>query len=375
MIFINKLKEISLNNVAIKRFYTYNYADLINKIPLFRQLYRESLSIYRFYDKKYFTTNDSDNKECGLNDLVSINDGSNDSNSKSLIINRDSTSSLTYSLIQDAFDAVANDYSKNLSNKEFNGDYNEFGLGCKTEFDGMTPAQKFYAKNKDKLLSNAKKIFLENFGKIDTICNLEEPVIRPPKNHVWEYGSVTTSEHREHIVLQKGQIPTINDIIKILEQEHFVDSVAINLDECNRRDIGLYAIISTGKTFSHCRRVGRLLYRIFVDLEIPFVSQVSYARSSRKDQWIIAHLGPLHVYLMTQELREFYKLEELWSPNTNITIDMIESDNEALDSGVSNNIELRESDCDMGNVNVNECKLVTESDIVYEKFKKDDDYG
>lgn len=78
---------------------------------------------------------------------------------------------------------------------------------------------------------------------------------------------------------------------------------------------------------------------------------------------------------MTQELREFYKLEELWSPNTNITIDMIESDNEALDSGVSNNIELRESDCDMGNVNVNECKLVTESDIVYEKFKKDDDYG
>ncbi len=89
----------------------------------------------------------------------------------------------------------------------------------------------------------------------------------------------------------------------------------MDLHECGRHDVGQYAILGTGITPHHCRRVCKLIAKTVYALEVPHV--MAYSWGSRKDEWTAAHLGPIHVHMFTPQAREDYKLEELWtSPET-----------------------------------------------------------
>ncbi|BAM41712.1 uncharacterized protein TOT_040000093 [Theileria orientalis strain Shintoku] len=224
----------------------------------------------------------------------------------------------------------------------------------------MTPGQCFFLENKDKLMETVKKRYHEEKNalknKVDggsegedvysLLLNYDfneesygsygsEYTQTRKKEHLWDYNSNTLSItryrtdsvikiFREPVELIKGVMPTIQQIVEILEQERLVDVSVMDMDKCERRDQGLYVIIATGATPEHCRlvstvdngesrRVGRMLYNVIIDLEIPFVSKISYCCRSRNDEWIVSHLGPLSVHLMTEEVRKRYSLEEFWS--------------------------------------------------------------
>ncbi|AFZ81683.1 hypothetical protein BEWA_011010 [Theileria equi strain WA] len=196
--------------------------------------------------------------------------------------------------------------------------------------DFLTPGQTFFAENREKLLETIrgnyynKKASLDSSGdnvdyRLPSMLNQDiyeeafgsyttDTVVKLPKNHLWDYSTTAVHRPKKTIELRKGQMPSIQQVIDILEQERLIDIISVDLNKCRRRDRGLYAIVATGYTRSHCRRVGRMLYRIIVDLEIPFVSKISYCCSSRDDDWIVAHLGPLCIHLMIEEDRNKYRL-------------------------------------------------------------------
>uniref|UniRef100_A0A3B0N146 Oligomerisation domain containing protein, putative n=1 Tax=Theileria annulata TaxID=5874 RepID=A0A3B0N146_THEAN len=206
----------------------------------------------------------------------------------------------------------------------------------KTTF--MTPGQAFFLENKEKLMETVKRRYYEEKNKAkyqekyddehdETFSSLLEYDFNeesfgsygdefiPPRNkqQLWDYNSTSVCLHKEPIELTKGVMPNINQIVDILQREQIFNVSVMDLDKYERRDQGLYVILGTGTTSAHCRRVGRMLYNIIIDLEIPFVSKVSYCFNSRNDEWIISHLGPLSVHLMIKETRDKYSLDEVWS--------------------------------------------------------------
>ena len=80
--------------------------------------------------------------------------------------------------------------------------------------------------------------------------------------------------------------------------------------ECDRRDLGMYAILATGVTSRHCRRLGQIMARATQACEAPFVEAFCYG--TRDDEWVVAQCGPIKVHLFTRETREQYKLELLY---------------------------------------------------------------
>ncbi|GFE53522.1 oligomerization domain, putative [Babesia ovis] len=188
----------------------------------------------------------------------------------------------------------------------------------------LTPGQAFYLENRDILLDRLRRRYFEETTgsssapsdtEIESLLPLlmeEEkfgsydpnPVVSPGKHHLWDYDTTNVSSTRRTIHLSKGQMPTLQQIVDILEQERIMNVSVVDMDSCNRRDQAMYCIVGTGTTRAHCRRVGRLIYRAIVDLEVPFVSETSYCCHSRSDEWIVARLGPLCVHLMVKEVRQ-----------------------------------------------------------------------
>eukprot|EP00371_Babesia_bovis_P003411 XP_001612058.1 hypothetical protein [Babesia bovis T2Bo] len=184
---------------------------------------------------------------------------------------------------------------------------------CSIENESLTPGQLFYLENRDKLLENLRRRYFEESGveapsdgEIESILPLlmeEEKygsydhasVVSPGKHHLWDYDTGAVSSRKS-----------------VTQSERIMHVSVVDMDSCNRRDQGMYCIVGTGATRSHCRRVGRLLYRVIVDLEIPFVSDTSYCCHSRSDEWIVARLGPLCVHLMVKEVREKQSIEDIW---------------------------------------------------------------
>ncbi|CAA9987097.1 conserved Plasmodium protein, unknown function [Plasmodium knowlesi strain H] len=207
-------------------------------------------------------------------------------------------------------------------------------------YEGLTPAQRFYEENKEKLIAESMKQYNERRVKLDGGSNshvgghttqgeeLEEdyyhtqvtdPIVRPRENYLFDYeddeekaNDDEDSEGDDSVELEKGVMPTIEQIVFILKHEKVKNIKVIDLDKCGRRDIGMFLILCTGETPKHNKRVGKLISRIFVDLEIPYISKVAYCYCNKFDDWIIAHCGPLKVHVVTKELRELYDLESLF---------------------------------------------------------------
>uniref|UniRef100_A0A0G4I4R9 Ribosomal silencing factor RsfS n=1 Tax=Chromera velia CCMP2878 TaxID=1169474 RepID=A0A0G4I4R9_9ALVE len=185
------------------------------------------------------------------------------------------------------------------------------------EDDGLTPAQKFYKENKNVLLQRAMKYYSEKYSERsaeEEVCEewsrTREPVVRPSRDHLWDFGNVNREVPRETVQLQKGKVPSVDQVLRILEQERAMDVVVVNLEDCGRRDLGRYAVVATGQTPKHCKRLGRMMKRIFTETEIPHLDPRCYGSDAQ--EWHIAHCGPLLVHLLTSRARQAYNLEELW---------------------------------------------------------------
>eukprot|EP00921_Rhytidocystis_pertsovi_P007616 GHVQ01012639.1.p1 GENE.GHVQ01012639.1~~GHVQ01012639.1.p1 ORF type:complete len:561 (+),score=75.36 GHVQ01012639.1:254-1936(+) len=210
----------------------------------------------------------------------------------------------------------------------------------------LTPAQRFFKDNKDKLMSRAQQYYREKNAFIrkeakngdelsydddgdgdadsrrdeedsfdaqnDWTSFYRDPVVRPPKRHLWEIGNLREHVPKKEIELEKGVLPTIQQFIELLEQESVTDVRTVDLEECGRRDVGVYSVIGTGLTPAHCKRVGKLICKLVIQLEIPYVSASSYCWGGKTDEWIIAHCGPVKINIMVPSSRQSYKLEELY---------------------------------------------------------------
>ncbi|KAK2196326.1 Nucleotidyltransferase superfamily [Babesia duncani] len=188
-----------------------------------------------------------------------------------------------------------------------------------------SPGQEFFMEHKEALLEHARRRFYlktGSHGTDDTVhADLQDEafgsfgqefVIVPNKGHLWDYMSDSLARPTQRIELHHGQMPTIEQIVTILEQQRMRDIETIDFNLVNRRDQGLYCILATGTTNAHCRRVGRLLYRTLADLNVPFISKACYCYNRRSCEWIIARLGPLVVHLVTDQVKSRYSLQDFW---------------------------------------------------------------
>ncbi|GAB65416.1 hypothetical protein PCYB_061480 [Plasmodium cynomolgi strain B] len=204
-----------------------------------------------------------------------------------------------------------------------------------------TGEERFYEENKEKLIAESMKQYNERRMKLDGGNNphfggqsnqgkeaeedyyhtqVTDPIVRQKENYLFDHeddegesnGDEGSSEADDSVELEKGVMPTIEQIVFILKHEKVKNIKVIDLDKCGRRDIGMFLILCTGETPRHNKRVGKLISRVFVDLEIPFISKVAYCYCNKFDDWIIAHCGPLKVHVVTKELRDVYDLENLF---------------------------------------------------------------
>mmetsp|Transcript_34479 Transcript_34479/g.89868 ORF Transcript_34479/g.89868 Transcript_34479/m.89868 type:complete len:164 (+) Transcript_34479:818-1309(+) len=99
-----------------------------------------------------------------------------------------------------------------------------------------------------------------------------------------------------------------------------MDLRVVDLEACGRRDLGTFAIVGTGQTTHHCRRLGDLVARTLKDLKIPALD--AFCWGTKNDEWVLARCGPYAVHLFTQSAREEYQLEALWTrPHDHLTLE------------------------------------------------------
>ncbi len=97
------------------------------------------------------------------------------------------------------------------------------------------------------------------------------------------------------------------EIAKILEDHRAKDVVALDLKEQSTWTD--YFLIATVSSVAHLKGLVREIRDYMADADIPMYHK---HRTLGDDGWEWVDGGNFIVHLMTEELREFYKLEELW---------------------------------------------------------------
>eukprot|EP00928_Gymnodinium_smaydae_P035031 TRINITY_DN24716_c0_g1_i1.p1 TRINITY_DN24716_c0_g1~~TRINITY_DN24716_c0_g1_i1.p1 ORF type:complete len:584 (-),score=88.39 TRINITY_DN24716_c0_g1_i1:125-1876(-) len=198
-------------------------------------------------------------------------------------------------------------------------------LGSEEE---LTPAQLFYLENRDSLVQRAQEYYLkkheEQSRDADDIEDewryYHDPVVRPAKGHLWavdaDDGPGLEQGYLEIIQeWPQGRLPSVDMLADLLRAERAQDVVVIDLHACGRHDIGTHAIIATGITTQHCRRLGEIVSKATQSCNPPHVE--AFCFGTRNDEWVVAHCGPMKVHLFTRESREQYQLELLWEQPEN----------------------------------------------------------
>lgn len=114
-----------------------------------------------------------------------------------------------------------------------------YSLHQYTDDECLTPGQAFYLENKDKIFENIRKRYYEETkgaenveltdSEIESLLPLlmeEEkfgsydpnPVVPPSKHHLWDYNTNDIYIPKKAIHLHKGQMPTLQEVVDILEQ-------------------------------------------------------------------------------------------------------------------------------------------------------------
>ena len=190
--------------------------------------------------------------------------------------------------------------------------------------ESLTPAQRFYLENKQLLLKRAAEYSVgratDEFEKAtqdmqDEWAFYRDPVVRPIRGHLWDDASVHSNENvsDESGEWTLGKFPEIDEIVHLLYREKVCDIATIDLDMCNRRDIGEWAIIGTVQTAVHGSRVGNLARRSINKLNLEHMK--CFINSIPGQEWVVVRLGSVIVHLMTQHDRNKYNLEDMYISN------------------------------------------------------------
>lgn len=188
--------------------------------------------------------------------------------------------------------------------------------------ESLTPAQRFYLENRQLLLKRAvdysvQKARDESERAIqemeDEWAFYRDPVVRPRRGHLWDVASENSedNERENPVEFERGRFPEIDGIVHLLQNEKVDNIKTLDLELCNRRDIGEWAIVGTVQSAEHGIRVGNLARRSINRLDLEHVR--CFINSIPGQEWVVARLGPVIVHLMTPNDRDKYKLEEMYA--------------------------------------------------------------
>lgn len=209
----------------------------------------------------------------------------------------------------------------------------------------MTPAQVFYMENRGRLVARAQEYYLEKQRELKAIKEqgsdmdvedewryYRDPVVRPPRGHLWSTGEEVGqtedlgTEHGSELDWRKfvsewpqGELPTVEMLAELLRSEQARDVEIIDLGACERRDLGTHAIIATGVTAQHCRRLGEIAAKACEERMVRHIEAFCYG--TRRDEWIVANCGPIKVHIFTRDTREEYDLKLLWEQPENFFVE------------------------------------------------------
>ncbi|CRG99066.1 conserved Plasmodium protein, unknown function [Plasmodium relictum] len=269
-----------------------------------------------YYSSKQFNENEWINEKKTPNEKISTSkDIYNTKNCSKTILNED----IQPDKMEE--DKCINEnfyYLKEHNNKINENTKNE---NFKDKYEGLTPAQRFFEENKEKLIYESLKLYNEKKTKLNDNDNendhdyyncTTDPIVRPNENYLFDYENDENDDMNENLELEKGIMPTIEQVVCILKHEKVKNIKVIDLNKCGRRDIGMFLILCTGQTAKHNKKVGKLISKILIDLEIPYISNVVYCYCNKFDDWIISHCGPLKIHIVTKEIRDIYNIENLF---------------------------------------------------------------
>ena len=100
------------------------------------------------------------------------------------------------------------------------------------------------------------------------------------------------------------QIKVVENVIDDLKGENVV-----TINVMKQSDDMEAIIIATGKSIQHARGIANN-----VSIEAKRLNMMVLGTEGAEfSEWILVDLGEVIVHIMTEKIREFYKLEKLWS--------------------------------------------------------------
>ena len=100
------------------------------------------------------------------------------------------------------------------------------------------------------------------------------------------------------------QIKVVENVIEDLKGENIV-----TFNVMKQSDDMEAIIISTGRSIQHVRGIANNVSIEAKRLNMPVLGTEGVEFS----EWVLVDLGEVIVHIMTEKMREFYKLEKLWS--------------------------------------------------------------
>lgn len=99
----------------------------------------------------------------------------------------------------------------------------------------------------------------------------------------------------------------LQDIQTILGQQKAVNITTLEIGELT--DIADFMIICNGTSTAHVRGISRKIAR---ELKVPGEPKI-HMEGEDTSQWVLIDLGDIILNVMTEEMRDFYQLEDLWA--------------------------------------------------------------
>lgn len=110
-----------------------------------------------------------------------------------------------------------------------------------------------------------------------------------------------------------------DDLILDLAKDVLDDMKAIDVDAIDVRELTSitdYMIFCTGTSNRHARSIVDRVLEKMKEISMPVLGIEGYDSG----QWVLIDLGDAILHVMLKDVREFYKLEDLWSVGPDFSI-------------------------------------------------------
>ena len=115
------------------------------------------------------------------------------------------------------------------------------------------------------------------------------------------------------------EINVKDDLILDLAKDVLDDMKAIDVDAIDVRELTSitdHMILCTGTSNRHARSIVDRVVEKMKEISMPVLGIEGYDSG----QWVLIDLGDAILHVMLKDVREFYKLEDLWSVGTDFSI-------------------------------------------------------